>query len=101
VQLIFLNASNASIQPATESVHFTTLFPHDVWTPLIATAIAPAGTVSARIQMLHVQANNPVTGGSVFFDDADLGVTVPEPVGLAGLGLAGLALLGRRRRRQI
>jgi hypothetical protein len=88
VQLIFLDAADATIGSAFASAPFNASnSTPNVWTELIATGIAPAGTVEARIQLLHVQMNNPVTGGSIFFDDASL--AIPEP----GIGMAGLALL--------
>jgi hypothetical protein len=99
VQLIFLNASNVGIG-TFESAHFGSAFPKDTWAELSAVGVAPAGTAAARIQLLHVQANNPVTGGSVFFDDTALDITpIPEPT----IGMAAIALLGglavRRRGR--
>ncbi|XAL98352.1 PEP-CTERM sorting domain-containing protein [Phycisphaeraceae bacterium D3-23] len=67
----------------------------DVWMQLDASGVAPAGTTTARLVLLHVQNSDPVAGGSVFYDAAS--ITVPEPGSLALLGLGGLALLRRRR----
>lgn len=97
VQLIFLNSGGTPIG-TFESPQFGSSATQDTWTSVSATGVAPVGTTNARIQLLHVQANNPVTGGSVYFDDTSLAV-VPEP----SLGLAGLTLLvgfATRRRRQ-
>src|SRR5687767_606782 len=89
VQLIFVDAADASIGAPFESAPFNASnSTPNVWTELLATGVAPAGTVEARIQLLHVQMNNPVTGGSIFFDDASL--AIPEPA----IGMAGFALLG-------
>jgi len=41
------------------------------WTELSITQLAPAGTVSASIFLLHIQ-TDPVSGGSIFWDDASL-----------------------------
>ena len=82
---------------AFESPHLTSAGPFDTWTLLSATGVAPAGTVNAQIVVVHVQLNNPVTGGAVYFDDASLGVTVPEPtIGTMGLMLCGGIVLRRR-----
>jgi hypothetical protein len=101
VKLEFLNASNAVIG-AVESTQFTaTSDPADTWAARSATGVAPAGTVNAQIVLVHVQLNNPVTGGAVFFDDTDLSLTViPEPaLGTAGLLVLGGMALRRRRHR--
>jgi hypothetical protein len=100
LQLQFYDATNTQVGTTIESPHVTASSPLDQWIPLSATGVAPLTAVTARIVWVHVQLNNPVTGGAVFFDDADLGVTVPEPASLALAGVAGLALLGRRRRRR-
>src|SRR6185369_11002079 len=69
VKIEFLNSSNAVIG-SQESSHFTAANAQNVWTPEVVNATAPAGTTTAQIVLVHVQLNSPVTGGSVFFDDA-------------------------------
>ena len=100
VAIEFYNASNTQIGRA-ESSHLTSASPLDTWTPLSATLVAPAGTVTAQIVLVHVQLNDPVTGGAVFFDDASLAPTaVPEPaIGTMGLMLMGGIVLRRTSRR--
>lgn len=81
-----------------ESTHVTAASPLDTWIPLSANAVAPAGTVTARIVLVHVQLNSPVTGGAVYFDDASL-AAVPEPaMGVVGLAMVGGISLRRRGR---
>lgn len=58
--------------------------------------VAPVGTAVAQYVLVEVQGNSPVTGGSVFLDDASFGI-VPEPATLASLALAGLTLVRRSR----
>jgi hypothetical protein len=96
VQLQFLDASNAVIV-TDESPHFTIADPINTWELETANGVAPANTAFAQITLVHVQLNSPVTGGSVFWDDASLD-KVPEPGSLAVLGLAGGSLALRRRR---
>jgi hypothetical protein len=99
VKLEFLNASNAVIGFAESPQFNAATSTPNLWTLQSAQGTAPAGTTSAQIVLVHVQLNNPVTGGSVFFDDASFGI-VPEPSGVALLGLAGIGLLrGRGSRR--
>ncbi|MBP7933719.1 MAG: hypothetical protein KA354_03630 [Phycisphaerae bacterium] len=57
---------------------------------------APAGTAVAQYVLVEVQGNDPVTGGSVFLDDASFGI-VPEPASFSLLALASLAFLRRPR----
>jgi beta-glucanase (GH16 family) len=63
-----------------------TYLPPDTWVQLTASGVAPANAVTARIQMIHVNANvtgNP--GGAVFWDDASLtgpGGPPPPPANL-------------------
>jgi hypothetical protein len=96
VKMEFLNSSNAVIGSA-ESTHFDATFPQNVWTLETVQGTAPAGTTSAQIVLVHVQLNNPVTGGSVFFDDASFSV-VPEPASLGLIGAAVGSLALRRRK---
>lgn len=50
-----------------------TYLPPDTWVQLTASGVAPANAVTARIQMIHVNANVTGTpGGAVFWDDASL-----------------------------
>jgi hypothetical protein len=82
---------------AIESAPINASAPDQEWVFMSASGIAPAGTTAAQIVLVHVQLNDPVTGGSVFFDDAALSVVVPEPAsGLALAGMLSLALVRRR-----
>ena len=95
--LEFYDAANAQVG-RQESSHVTSTSPLDTWIPLSATLAAPATATTARVVLVHVQLNNPVTGGAVYFDDADLAV-VPEPTAAtAGLIVLGGMALRRRRR---
>ena len=96
VQLQYLDSAN-NVLHTFESPHFTTANPTNVWTPEVATGIAPAGTATAQITLVHVQLNSPVTGGSVFWDDASLDQVVPEPASMGLLAVGGIAFLRRRR----
>ena len=98
VKLEFLNASNAVIG-AFESPHITTAsLPLDIWQQFSVQGVAPANTTSAQIVLVNVQLANPVAGGSIFFDDAALGV-VPEPASsvLGLLAVFGFVGVARRR----
>jgi len=97
LQLQFLDAGN-NVLTTTESPHFTTADPLNTWELESAAAIAPPNTTAAQITLVHVQINNPVTGGSVFWDDASLGL-VPEPASIVAIGAGlGFLVLGRRQR---
>ena len=98
VKVEFLNGSNAVIG-AFESSQFNSAAPTDVWTPVSVQGIAPAGTATAQIVLVHVQLD-PIDGGSVLFDNAAFGLAapIPEPsVGLVGLAMLGGIALRRRR----
>jgi hypothetical protein len=96
-KLEFLNASN-SVIGAFESSHFNNSSPANTWVEKTVTGVAPAGTTSAQIVLVHVQLD-PVDGGAVFYDDASL-TFIPEPatMALAGSALIGVVAMGRRRR---
>jgi hypothetical protein len=98
VKVEFLDVGN-NVVGAFESPHFTAANPQNVWTPEAVIGTAPVNTTSAQIVLVHVQLNSPVTGGSVFFDDASFDL-VPEPGSCAAvIGLAALSLRRRARRR--
>jgi len=71
VQLIFLDDGGDELR-VLELLAGVDDLPLDTWVKLELSAIAPPGTASARIQILHIQINNPPTGGAVFWDDASL-----------------------------
>jgi MYXO-CTERM domain-containing protein len=97
VKLEFLNSSSSVIGFAESPQITTTSLLPDTWQKFTAQGVAPAGTASAQIILVHVQLD-PIDGGSIFFDDAALGI-IPEPAS-AGLALFGLmAIVGLRRRR--
>jgi len=73
VQLFFLDVDGNEIGGfAAETTAGVGDLPADTWVLLEATAVAPEGTAFARIQLLHIQLNNPATGGAIFWDDASL-----------------------------
>jgi hypothetical protein len=77
------------------------------WTRISLEAVAPAGTSSARVYLLHIN-DSFGASGSIRWDDVSLTavpdsqVPVPATLALFGLGLAGLGLarlrLSRRAR---
>ncbi len=74
--------------------------PKDQWNFFgVGSAPAPAGTEFANMILVHVQAGDSITGGSVFLDNASMFV-IPEPgsATLALMALVGLAGLIRYRR---
>jgi hypothetical protein len=67
------------------------------WTQMLVSGIAPAGTQSAKVQILKIQTGSPANGGSIFFDDVTLtAIPVPAAVWLFGSGLIGLVGVARR-----
>jgi hypothetical protein len=98
VKLEFLDSSNTVIGFAESLQIKSARLPADQWRNYKAQGIAPAGTTSAQIVLVHVQLDNPPAGGAIFFDDAAFG-TIPEPASalLAIVGLFGCFGFARRR----
>jgi hypothetical protein len=67
------------------------------WTQLTVSGVAPAGTASAQILLLHILTDGTPAGGALFWDDASLQI-VPVPAAVWLFGSA-LGLLGFARRR--
>lgn len=63
------------------------------------TATAPAGSDTARV-VYAIQSFGGVINQNVFVDDVSFSGIVPEPASLALVGLAGAAVLARRRGRK-
>jgi hypothetical protein len=96
VKMEFLNAVNNVIGFAESTQFNASNSTANTWELRSIQGVAPAGTTSAQIVLVHVQLNDPVTGGSVFFDDAAFAL-VPEPASLGLLAMGGLLSLRRRR----
>jgi hypothetical protein len=63
---------------------------------VLASAVVPVGTTVNFVG--NVDNDLETTNGTTAFNQTDLGTLVPEPTSLCFLGLAGIAVLGRRRR---
>ena len=69
------------------------------WTRVVASGVAPVGTVSARVLLLHVLTDGTPADGTVRWDGASLtAVPVPAAVWLFGSGILGLIGVARRRK---
>jgi hypothetical protein len=55
------------------------------WTLMEVSAVAPAGTASTRIQMIHILEASTPAGGALWWDDASLMVTPAAPPGECGV----------------
>jgi len=72
------------------------------WTLMELSGVAPAGTESSQILLLHILTDGTPANGSLFWDDASLTATtpavpVPAAVWLFGSGLLGLVGVARRK----
>jgi hypothetical protein len=68
------------------------------WTQVAVSGTAPAGTVSAKVLLLHVLTPPAPGSGTVRWDDVSLtAVPVPAAVWLFGSGLVGLVGVARRK----
>ena len=97
IQVVFKDSLNNTLATFS-SINATAGSPTDVWMPLTASGVAPAGTADATIYTLHL--SSPANyGGSIYFDDLSV-VVVPEPssVVLALTGLLGLVAFAKKRR---
>ena len=71
LQLTFLDGFKNEIE-TKEILAGVEDLPMDTWVKLKVSAIAPSRAAYARIQLLHIQLNDPATGGAIFWDDASL-----------------------------
>ena len=104
INMDFLNSSGGVITTVTggeEGSDLTTADPTNTFELLSVNAPSVAGTVAIQIDILAGPYNgNGAGGGAVYMDDVTLSsptVATPEPASLGLLGLAGAALLRRRR----
>jgi hypothetical protein len=105
LQIFFRDATTnlcdpGGFNPCNQAV-FDTSQPLDTWVQLMTSATAPAGTTTARIQLILVPDATTPANGALFWDDASLEVSavpVPAAVWLFGSGLLGLVGVARRRK---
>ena len=84
--LRFLDSSGNTIAGGPQQGLFTSSSPLDTWVPYTLDGVAPANAVSAEVVIGHIQINNPITGGSVYYDDLSLmqkNLTAAESVWIA------------------
>lgn len=98
---------NIEVFASADGTQDYTLAPQDGadvsdWTMMVASGMAPVGTLSAKVFLLNIQTGDPCcNGGSLFWDDVSLEVSavpVPAAVWLFGSGLLGLVGVARRRK---
>ncbi len=79
---------------------FTTNDAVDAWVQLSGLATSPVGTVYGRIT-IGIEHDVGGTAGSIYYDDADVHVAVPEPASAALLigGIAGIICMRRRMKK--
>jgi hypothetical protein len=76
--------------------------PASDWTLMQAAGIAPDGTAEAQILLIHILTEGTPSGGSIWWDNADLTATpsaVPVPAAAWLFGSALLGLMGISRRK--
>jgi hypothetical protein len=96
--LSFRDGSNTEVGFTTSPPITTSTLPINTWQQFSAVGIAPPGTAVVRLHLLHVQLSPSASNGSIFFDDAVLGI-VPEPTSVALVVLGSFGSLGFVRRR--
>ena len=47
------------------------------WTRMEVSAVAPAGTVEVKVQMIHILEGSTPAGGALWWDDVSLSITTP------------------------
>lgn len=95
LKLIYRDAGNNDLVFAESALINASSTPDTFLNLTAALGPAPVGTHHGSVFLLFLQESDNA-GGSVFFDDVSVQV-VPEPATLAVLGLAGAALLRRKR----
>ena len=95
--LTFLPSSFDSVFAFSPPITTSTL-PLDMWQQFSVVGVAPPGTTAVRLQLIHVQLSSSANNGSIFFDDATLGI-VPEPTSVALAIIGHLGCCGFTRRR--
>ncbi len=94
--IIFLDAGGIDLGATVASNVLTSADPQNAWNLLSVIATAPAGTTTARFQVMTD--SNGDGGGAPRFDDASFQV-VPIPGALLLMGPALLGLIGFRRKK--
>lgn len=99
-----ISATQSFVDPVDDGTN-TYLAPQDGadvsdWTQLVVQSVAPAGTATAQILIIHQLVGGPVPGGGTLrWDDASLtAVPVPAAAWLFGSALMGLMGISRRRK---
>ena len=80
LQIFFRDANDNNLCPGgpfdpCDQAVFDTTQPVDTWVQLTASAVAPAGTTTVRIQIILVPDANTPANGALFWDDASLSIT--------------------------
>jgi hypothetical protein len=98
-QVVLRFLPSVNFDPGVLSPPITTAtLPLNTWQKFSALGVAPPGTTGVRIELLHVQLSASAANGSIFFDDASLGM-VPEPASVVLAVFGGIGCFGLARRR--